>query len=235
MGAFTGFVKGTRYTSVPNAVLGPLLAEIDSLAELKCTLRILGMIHQRRGARPWITLEELLADRILLDGLANEEGEAQEAVCRGVTRAVARGTLLEVRDRGKEAAHIRLLVNDEQGRRAAKATTTGMEMVSAVEPADSEAHTESRLNIFTLYEDYFGTLTPLLAEELKEAEATYSWRWIRDAFREAESLNHRSWRYISRILERWSEEGKEHGESGGYSKTAGAQEHLRRYGPLGRR
>ena len=235
MGAFTGFVRDTRYTSVPNAVLGPLLAEIDSLAELKCALRILGMIYQRRGVRPWVTLEELLADRILLDGLGNEESGAQEAVYRGVNRAVARGTLLEVRDRGEEAAHIRLLVNDEQGRRAAKATTTSTEMVSAVEPADSEVHTESRANIFTLYEENIGAVTPLLADELREAEATYPWVWVQEAFREAVALGRRNWRYISRILERWAEEGKEHGESGGYSKTAGAQEHLRRYGPLGRR
>ena len=234
MGAFTGFVRDTRYTSVPNAVLGPLLAEIDSLAELKCALRIMGIIHQRRGARPWVTLEELLADRILLDGLANEEGGAQEAVCRGVTQGVARGTLLEVRDRGEETTHIRLLVNDEQGRRAAKATMTGMEIVSAVEPADSEAHTESRSNIFTLYEENIGPVTPLLVDELREAETTYPWVWVQEAFREAVALRRRNWRYISRILERWAEEGKEHGESGGYSKTAGAQEHLRRYGPLGR-
>ena len=183
-----------------------------------------------------MTLEELLNDQILLDGLAGEEGGPLEAVHRGVDRAVARGTLLEIRDRGEEAAHIRLLVNDEQGRRAAKAstTTTGTEMVAAVEPAESEARTESRANIFTLYEENIGPVTPLLADELREAETTYPWVWVQEAFREAVALGRRNWRYISRILERWTEEGKEHGESGGYSKTAGAQEHLRRYGPLGR-
>jgi DnaD/phage-associated family protein len=59
-----------------------------------------------------------------------------------------------------------------------------------------------------LYEQNIGPLTPLLAEELMEAEDTYPVSWIEDAFREAVELNKRSWRYIQRILERWAAEGK---------------------------
>jgi DnaD/phage-associated family protein len=65
-----------------------------------------------------------------------------------------------------------------------------------------------RPNIFVLYEQNIGPLTPLLAEELMEAEDTYPLPWIEDAFREAVELNKRSWRYIQRILERWAAEGK---------------------------
>jgi DNA replication protein len=72
---------------------------------------------------------------------------------------------------------------------------------------------EERPNIFTLYEQNIGLLTPMIAEELKEAEEMYPAPWIEDAFREAVSLNKRSWRYIARILQRWSSEGKESGES----------------------
>jgi DnaD/phage-associated family protein len=65
-----------------------------------------------------------------------------------------------------------------------------------------------RPNIFALYEQNIGPLTPLLAEELMEAEGRYPASWIEDAFREAVSLNKRSWRYALRILERWAAEGK---------------------------
>jgi DnaD/phage-associated family protein len=65
-----------------------------------------------------------------------------------------------------------------------------------------------RPNIFVLYEQNIGPLTPLLAEELMKAEDTYPVSWIEDAFREAVELNKRSWRYIQRILERWAAEGK---------------------------
>jgi DnaD/phage-associated family protein len=59
-----------------------------------------------------------------------------------------------------------------------------------------------------LYEQNIGALTPLLAEELMEAEDIYPATWIEDAMREAVELNKRSWRYVLRILERWQEEGR---------------------------
>ncbi len=65
-----------------------------------------------------------------------------------------------------------------------------------------------RPNIYVLYEQNIGPLTPLLADELKEAEDSYPAAWIEDAFRESVELNKRSWRYIQRILERWATEGK---------------------------
>jgi DnaD/phage-associated family protein len=51
-------------------------------------------------------------------------------------------------------------------------------------------------------------LTPMVAEELKEAEKLYPQDWIGDAIKEAVNQNKRNWRYISAILERWSTEGR---------------------------
>jgi len=48
----------------------------------------------------------------------------------------------------------------------------------------------------------------MIAEELREAEKLYPVTWIRDAIKEAVSLNKRNWRYVAAILERWSAEGK---------------------------
>lgn len=231
MGVFAGFVRGTRYTSIPNAVLGPLLTQIDTISELKCALRVLGMIYQRRGNRPWITLDEMLSDTVLLDGLVNQEGGPVEAIKQGMQKAVARGILLEIRD--KEGRN-RFLVNDEYGRNLAETLKTDYVITPPIEITDVEATTEARLNIFTLYEENIGLITPLLADELREAETTYPQVWVKDAFKEAVSLGHRNWRYISRILERWAKEGRGNGKSGRYSKTANSQEHLRRYGPLSR-
>ena len=214
MGVFAGFVRNTRYTSIPNAVLGPLLTQIDTISELKCTLRILGMIYQRRGNRPWITLDEILSDTVLLDGLANQEEGPIEAVNHGVQKAVTRGILLEVRDKeGKK----RFLVNDEYGRNLTETLKKDHAITPPMEITDVEATAETRLNIFTLYEENVGLITPLLADELREAETTYPKVWVKDAFKEAVSLGHRNWRYISRILERWAEEGRGNGKSSRYS------------------
>jgi DnaD/phage-associated family protein len=69
-------------------------------------------------------------------------------------------------------------------------------------------------NIFTLYEENIGMLTPMIAEELRDAEQLYSASWIEDAFREAVSRNKRNWKYIEAILKRWASEGREHGTPG---------------------
>lgn len=68
------------------------------------------------------------------------------------------------------------------------------------------------INIFALYEQNIGMITPMIAEELKEAEKLYPPQWIEEAFKEAVVLNKRIWRYIKRILERWASEGKDSGE-----------------------
>ncbi|KKK52043.1 hypothetical protein LCGC14_3108910, partial [marine sediment metagenome] len=69
-------------------------------------------------------------------------------------------------------------------------------------------------NIFALYEENIGAITPLIADELKDAEERYPPQWIEAAFREAVSLNKRSWRYIHSILRRWEAEGPDYEEAG---------------------
>jgi DnaD/phage-associated family protein len=68
-------------------------------------------------------------------------------------------------------------------------------------------------DIFSLYEQNIGMLTPMIAEALQEAEKLYPAEWIESAFKEAVALNKRSWKYIARILERWAIEGKDDGKS----------------------
>jgi len=70
----------------------------------------------------------------------------------------------------------------------------------------------SAVNIFALYEQNIGVIQSLIAEELKDAEKLYPPQWIEEAFKEAVTLNKRSWRYIARILERWASEGKDSGK-----------------------
>src|SRR5207253_10323401 len=69
-----------------------------------------------------------------------------------------------------------------------------------------------RPNIYALYEQNIGLLTPILAERLQDAESRYPVEWIEDAFSEAVLNNKRNWRYIERILERWAAEGKDSGK-----------------------
>ena len=71
-------------------------------------------------------------------------------------------------------------------------------------------------------------ISPMIADELKEAEEAYPQAWIEDAIREAVGNNKRSWRYVARILERWEREGRSNGGPGRHSEKVGYPEHRRR-------
>jgi DNA replication protein len=94
----------------------------------------------------------------------------------------------------------------------------------------------SAINIFALYEQNIGIITPMIAEELKEAEKLYPPQWIEEAFKEAVTLNKRSWKYIARILDRWASEGKDSGEYRRDVKKDGPDKYIKgKYGHLVKR
>ena len=99
-----------------------------------------------------------------------------------------------------------------------------------------DSHQPSSVNIFALYEQNIGIITPMIAEELKEADKLYPPQWIEEAFKEAVTLNKRSWKYITRILERWASEGKDSGEHRRDIKKDGPDKYIKgRYGHLVKR
>ena len=66
-----------------------------------------------------------------------------------------------------------------------------------------------RPNIFLLYEQNIGLLTPMIAGQLEDAADRYPADWIEAAFSEAVQRNKRNWKYISAILRRWETEGRQ--------------------------
>ena len=100
----------------------------------------------------------------------------------------------------------------------------------------ADSHQLPTVNIFALYEQNIGVITPIIAEELKEAEKLYPPQWIEEAFKEAVTLNKRSWKYIARILERWASEGKDSGEHRGNTKKGSPDKYIKgKYGHLVKR
>ena len=249
---FGGFPSGTRYTPVPDPLLGPLLEEIHDLAELKVTLRGLWLLHRKRGFPRAVSLTELLNDRVLLRGLSIPGGDPREEVRRGLRLAVARKTLLcyQPSPHGKgqpapESPDQELyLLNTDSDRRALVRLQQGDRLVpgdapSLVEGPGEEIPLDPPLqkggrgdfpaNIFALYEENVGLLSPIMVEKLKEAEELYPWPWMEEAFTIAVTHNKRSWQYISSILRRWAAEGKSHGEPGRHSPEDDRQKYLQDY------
>ena len=236
--AFTGFKPGTLYTPVPNPIFGPLLEQITDLAELKVTLRGLWLLHRKRGWPRMVSLAEFLGDHALIKGLETGANDPSREIKRGLEQAVARQTFLNYVGQGGQAASFYLL-NTESDRRA----LDQLNRTQRPAPDDRELPAADGLdkpagpkpNIFALYEDNIGILTPILAEELKEAEELYPWPWVCEAFQIAAAENRRRWGYISGILRRWATEGKDDGKSGRYSQKDNRQKYLedyqRRWGP----
>jgi DnaD/phage-associated family protein len=67
---------------------------------------------------------------------------------------------------------------------------------------------DERPNIYTLYEQNIGVLTPIIADTLVDAEKTYPVEWIEEAMKIAVERNARNWRFIEAILRSWKEKGR---------------------------
>ena len=78
---------------------------------------------------------------------------------------------------------------------------------------EEEPVVEQPADIYNLYEQNIGMVTPIIGEELQDAEHRYPADWIQEAFREALRANVRNWKYIHSILKRWEREGKKDGTS----------------------
>ena len=226
--AFTGFPRNVRYTPVPNPLFGRLLEQIDDLDELKCTLRIIWLVHQKKGYPRFVYLREMTSDPTLVRTLSGGSEEAADRVGSALQKAVERGTLVTGTVTQEGVTQRLYAVNTEAYRGALSEIESTDAQREQVEPGDSGAPPDERPNIFSLYEDNIGMLNPMIAEQLKEAEETYPADWIEDAFKEAVSRNVRNWRYVSKILERWEQDGRTDGGPGRHPEKAGYQEYFRR-------
>ena len=217
---YKGFPRKVRYVPVPAPLLESLLEEIDDLAELKCTMRVIAMLHVKKGHPRFVTPGELQADRTLTRSLGQDGDSASQSIEQGMAKAVRRGTIAVASVEESGARQQLFTLNTEVNRTTLEKIAEGATQVSPLPVSEPWVEPEDTPNIFALYEQNVGMLSPMIADELREAEELYPVEWISEAIREAVGLNKRSWRYISRILERWEHEGRGHGKPGRYSKKA---------------
>lgn len=196
MKTFRGFTDSETFTQLPDSFF-QLLKEINDADELKVTLHLLWRVEHIDS--PFRALSEDDFDGKAL-GLGVEE------IKSGLKKAVKRGSMLKVK---KEAA-VYFLLNSPRGRAAVQAIESGK-----WNPEDKGfALPVERPNVFRLYEENIGPLTPMIADTLKDAEETYETDWIVDALELAVKNNKRNWKYIEAILKRWKEEGRGEKQSG---------------------
>jgi len=194
MNKFKVFTDSETFTQLPDKFFHQLLKEIDDAAELKVTLYFLWRAEKMDG--PFRALSRMDFD-------VKELGLGAEEITRGLEKAVKRGSMLTV----KNDAAVYFLLNSPAGRAAVQAVESGKwNPASAISAPPME-----RPNVFKLYEENIGPLTPLIADALKDAEGAYSDEWVAEVIEIAVKNNKRNWKYCEAILKRWKEEGR-HGQ-----------------------
>ncbi len=222
MKGFSGFPAGkTRTTPVPNLFFVELLPQIDDLDELRLTLYCFWRLALKEGRLRHVRRSELQQDETLLDSF-QQPGEV--ALAQALERACARGTLLHVVLEDADGHEDYFFLNTPKGRAAVEGIARGD--WRPTNDADAPISvTVERSNIFTLYEQNIGSLTPLIADELRDAERNFPDNWLKEAMRLAVENNARSWRYVLAILERWQRKGKDDDGKG----RADSEKYRRRY------
>lgn len=206
MPSFSGFPGGkVRITPLPAVFFTDLLAQVDHLGELKVTLYAFWFLDRQEGTLRFIRFGDFAADERLLVGLAPEKSARAVALTDALNRAIRRGTLLASSPDLPEAV---FFLNSPRGRAALKALQEGTWLPDEQTHVDA-ALAQERPNIYRLYEENIGPLTPLIADTLRDAEAVYPAEWIEEAISRAVQNNARNWRYISAILTSWKEKGRD--------------------------
>jgi DnaD/phage-associated family protein len=208
MKGFGGFPQKGRLTKIPGLFFSDLLPQIDSLPELKVTLYCFWRLQQKEGQLVYLTGRELSADPIFLSGLGARDDECREALQDGLERAVTRGTLLHVQvTRDDKYSEDLYFVNTPRGRAAVEGIKQGKWHPDHIPDPELDLTVE-RPNIFTLYEQNIGPLTPMIADHLRNLDEEFPVGWIEEAIEIAVTRNARKLSYVEGILNRWQRDGR---------------------------
>lgn len=202
----------TRSVQLPLAFLRDVVPVMTNPDELHACLTVFRLLAESGSEESPINETSIMDDPILRKTLRVNGPAAtlDERIFDALELAVGRNTLLRFVTR--------------QGTRESawyfSSTSVTRAMVSAMQEGriqpprviwDGEAAPQVATdppNVFRLYEQNIGPLTPIIADQLTTAASEYPATWIEDAISEAVSYNKRSWRYILRILENWRQSGR---------------------------
>jgi DnaD/phage-associated family protein len=193
---------------IPREFLIDRIALIDDPAELHVTLAVFRLAADSGTTPPAVSEDDVLRDAVLARTFHEDRKSSKlsQRIRRGLQYATARDSILQVILKAGDLDE-RWYVPASADHRAA------LETVLLEPGAWPVAGTEAAIvatapSVFSLYEKNIGLLTPLLTDQIETAMELYPLEWIEDAIREAVTYNKRNWRYVQRVLENWSVNGR---------------------------
>jgi DnaD/phage-associated family protein len=201
---FTGFAFTDESVSLPEEFFTVLLPHIAQADELKLILYCFWRMAHQSAEFPYLLWDEVLQDKWLTDSLLEQADQPQAALEKALQLAIRHNALLETESGSRRV----LLLNTPAGRATLNAIQQGHWRPGQQSELPPDYFRE-RLNIYALYENHIGPLTPMMADTLKDAEEQYPANWIEEAIDIAVKANKRSWRYVAAILQRWQEGGRD--------------------------
>jgi DNA replication protein len=200
---------------VPREFLTERIALIDDPTELHVTLAVFRLAADSGSTPPAVSEEAVLRDNVLARTFHEDRktSKLSQRIRRGLQYATARDSVVQVV----------LSTEGHDERWYVPASTDNREALQDVlidRGAWPVAGTDAVVvatapSIFSLYEKNIGMLTPLLTDQIESAMELYPLEWLEDAIREAVTYNKRNWRYVQRVLENWSVNGRAETQSRG--------------------
>ena len=185
---------------IESSTIDKLVQNITSGLHLKCILRIIFLFSLEPNNNSTLTTYNLHSDPIIRSLIDNNNFSE---------------TLEEILKSAEKNNIITTTNMDPSNKRFSLSTSITLNTEETI-PIDSLPENNVQENIFEIFEKNISPLTPIIAEELKKAKSEYSEEMIKKAIIESAKNNARSWRYISRILERWEGEGQKDGRTQRY-------------------
>jgi DNA replication protein len=201
----------TGFVRLPDSFFTNVIPKIQDLVELKVVLYMAHIILRKQQP-----------------GISDSE--------RSITYSELKAEIHRLSpDLSEETLHQALDSAAEHGA-LSRSTSNINEVLEDVYSLTADSGQPPAINIFALYEQNIGIITPMIAEKLKDADSTYPLQWIEEAIEIAVTLNKRNWGYIARILERWATEGKDSGEHKRNAKKDDPDKYIKgKYGHLVKR
>jgi DNA replication protein len=196
---------------VPRVFLSETIALIDDATELHVTLAVFRLAADSGSTPPAVSEDTVMRDPVLGRTFHEDRRTSKllQRIRRGLQYATARESIVQVvlKIDGHEE---RWYVPASADHRAALADVLVEPGAWPVAGSDAVVIATAP-SLFSLYEKNIGMLTPLLTDQIETAMELYPLNWIEEAIREAVTYNKRNWRYVQRVLENWSVNGRGEG------------------------